>query len=392
MKISLISSGRADMGALTAVAEELAKYGAETNIFDAGGKPHCDTPVSVAADAAKTMSQVMKSLSQVGPDLVVIAGDRYEALAAANAAYLLKLPIAHLSGGDITQGSQDDSMRHAITKLSHLHFTTCEDSAKRIIQMGEEPWRVHVVGYPGMDELCPKLTKSEDILYKCIRPTTDKFVMVVWHPNSMGDTAAETLEVEKAILILDPKIGVVLIGPNNDAGSSVIEKAFERLLNTRENTYFWGSTSRPIYLKLLNTCTALVGNSSSGFYEAPSFGTPVVNIGDRQNGRIVADNIINCEAKADVILETIKLALTAPRGKGINPYHKETASPKIATAILKSDPEKLLRKQFNDIQQTMGSDSQRKGLGALPKRGVNKVGGSPLWPDPSQLTFWGEAS
>lgn len=398
MRVSLLSTGRADLGALKAVNAALRAVEIESTIYDVSGRPAYDTPASIAADAAYIARwAAMDVLSAETSDMALIVGDRYEALATATSAYLWGIPIAHLSGGDITEGSKDDSMRHAITKLAHLHFATNEASAQRIIQMGEEPWRVHTVGYPGADNLDMQMSKEEETLLKCLLPSTKQFLLVVWHPNTIfaHNMPSETDQLITALKEIHPTIGVILISPNNDTGNSYIQGAFEKLSEVRPNTNHVGTIARPVYLALLKRCAALVGNSSSGFYEAPSFGTHVINIGDRQKGRIAGDNVINSPALSSDIKQAVASVVGVTRKQVQNPYFKANAAEQIA-AVIKSYEGKasllLPRKVWHDVQSGVGKDPQKQKLGKVPKRGNGAMDDAALPTGPIQLSFWGEGS
>jgi UDP-hydrolysing UDP-N-acetyl-D-glucosamine 2-epimerase len=399
MKIALLSTGRADIGALDAVRSELNLNGAAAIVWRIGSSPHYDTPHSIALAAASVFNETIVTLSENKPDVVVIVGDRYEALAAAQAAYLLKYPIIHLSGGDLTEGSQDDSMRHAITKLAHMHFVTNKASADRVIKMGEEPWRVHLTGYPGLDNLSVPLSQAHEELYRSIKPDS-KFLLVVWHPNTLGNTVRETDELLRGLVNIH-NMGIVLLEPNRDAGHDYITKVFEEFARVRENTHYWGSLPRPVYLKLLKDCEVLVGNSSSGYYEAPAFKTNVLDVGDRQKGRIPFGNFKNCPAEASAIKSSLESSFPFVVGSGeralVNPYigskSLHSSSYQIASTILSLTPEAiqtLLRKKWHDVQQDLGQDTSGEGVGALPQGGNGPLDQEKLRSGPVQLTLWSE--
>jgi UDP-hydrolysing UDP-N-acetyl-D-glucosamine 2-epimerase len=281
--------------------------------------------------------------------VAVLLGDRYEILRAATDIYLLGIPIIHLSGGDITEGSQDDCMRHAITKLSHIHFPTNQASAKRIIQMGEEPWRVKVVGYPGVDADM-QMASFEDAK-KEVGLTEDNFLLVVWHPNTFADESQNLLEVSQVTSALNNiKIKCLIIGPNTDYGNETVRDHLFKWAKLEDHLYHF-DLPRPVYLRLLCDTRCLVGNSSSGIYEAPTFGTPVVNIGDRQKGREKASNIVDCAIDYRLIERKIRSAVQGGRQIVDNPYQTGHAASKIAEEISKlRQPKKFLVKRFYEIK------------------------------------------
>jgi len=334
MKVLCVSGSRADFGGVNAVHKALLKINVDSNLIRIEDYDEDDFYPTEDVDIA------------------VLLGDRYEVLRAATDIYLCQIPIAHLSGGDITEGSQDDCMRHAITKLSHLHFPTNEESAQRIIQMGEEPWRVHAVGYPGVNG-DNEIAEFSEI--KCWTWGFEKqdFILVVWHPNTFASIEENMHEVKELTTALDRlKLNCVVIGPNKDKGHDEISKhLFGWTKDNKVNSCYSFDLPRPVYLSMLQHAQCLVGNSSSGIYEAPTFGTPVVNIGDRQKGRIKALNIIDCPINTDAIEMTVKDAISKGHTKVQNPYHKDDAALRTAEIISRiTEPRKLLIKRFCEIR------------------------------------------
>jgi len=334
MRILVISGSRADYGGLDHVHSALIKYGQQA-----------------------VMRHLPSSLKDVPDlfDMAVVLGDRFEVLKAVTELFLYKVPIVHLSGGDITEGSQDDSMRHAITKLCHLHFPTNEDAAKRIIQLGEEPWRVKTVGYPGIDNL-PDLDLKETKEQAGIAHFTNDFMIVIWHPNTLANDTQVLDEVETLTKALNQfKDDILVIGPNGDSGNDIVGSHLNSWSLARAKgglrTIYSKNLPRHVYLTLLKHCKCLVGNSSSGFYEAPSFGTITINIGNRQKGRIKPSCVWDCPLDTRLIVNEIGGALRRPRFELTNPYYKGNAADKIAEAISKiQEPKKLLFKRFYELK------------------------------------------
>ncbi len=353
MKIAIFSGSRADAGALTATKEALDRAGVLTHWFNfAEATLRTESRLSVALSAAGVCSGFALELhDMIDPDLVLLHGDRYEVLGAAMAAFLLGYPIAHLGGGDITEGSQDDSIRHAITKLSHLHFATCEDSARRLVQLGESPDRVFNVGDPGIDIFFngeALISKWGVLKTLCIG--AKHYFLISYHPNTLGDTEAELTVLMNALrrsLKLMPDVALILLEPNKDAGHLMIEKNFQALVST--NVRYMTNMPRDVYLSILKHATALIGNSSAAFYEAPSCGTHVINFGDRQKGRETAENWLATVNTADEIITAMKKAYNTknmtPTG---NPYGDGLASQRIANILRSVRPKELLRKSFRD--------------------------------------------
>lgn len=333
MKIAIISGSRADAGALWAISARLLKT---------------EHVVSWQNDT-KAMPD--------GTDLVLLHGDRFETLANAFSAYLMGLPIAHLGGGDVTEGSQDDSMRHAITKLSHLHFVTCAESAMRVVQLGEDPERVHNTGDPGIDTLLAGHIYPRDEALAAINMRHYKhFIVVGLHPHTMGRATEEIEAVCEAISMLThthPGVGVVLLDPNKDLGHLIIERRFTQLASEHKNVRYCERLDRPVFLGLLHHCRALVGNSSAGFYEAPTLNCPVVNVGNRQFGRLQSTCILNVPLDSDAIHHAIRLVLAEGRPTHliVNPYGDGHAAARIVDILGElKDPKELLHKRFFDVK------------------------------------------
>lgn len=256
------------------------------------------------------MAQAFESLS---PDVVVVLGDRVEAFAAAAAASLSNILVAHLHGGDKSQGGLDESMRHAITKLAHLHFAATEVSAERILRLGEEPRRVFVVGAPGLDEILhTNLMTAHELSQLFAFDFTKEVISVAQHPVSTEPENAagqmrETLEAVRSL-----GLPAIVISPNSDAGShSMLEVLGE--YQALPNFRVVKSLKRRQYLSLLRWSRVLVGNSSSGIIEAPFLGTPVVNVGTRQSGREQAGVVIQTDYRREEIASAIQKALYDPQ-------------------------------------------------------------------------------
>jgi len=265
--------------------------------------------------------KITKILEKVKPDIFVIYADRYETFAAAIASSQTNTVTAHIEGGDITEGGAlDDSVRHAITKLSHIHFTTNEQASNRILAMGEEEWRVHTVGYPGIDLINAKEFYSPEEIIKKIPIDLDKPIIVfTQHSVSNKYKLAEKqlLESLKAFdkLISENDIQCILTYPNNDAGGDNIYSILEKYAHNKNNIMLHQSLGRKLYWGLLNLAknpkyrVVCVGNSSSGIKETPAFGCSVVNIGTRQLGRLRANNVIDADYDKNTIYNAIKKCL-----------------------------------------------------------------------------------
>lgn len=245
------------------------------------------------------------------PDIVVILGDRFEMLSVATAAHLMGIPIAHISGGDVTEGAVDDGIRHCITKLSSLHFPGCEQSAKRIIQMGEQPETVFNVGEPGVENcLNTKLLTREELAENLkFADILGDYSIVTFHPVTMeNDTAGEQLN--ELIKAMDEVRGMsyIITLANADAGGRTVNDIWEEEAKKHSNWYVISSLGVVRYLSAVKNAKAVIGNSSSGIIEAPAMHVPTVNIGDRQKGRMMAESVICCEPVKEQIATAIKKA------------------------------------------------------------------------------------
>lgn len=281
-----------------------------------------------------------EALGRLKPDLMIIPGDRFEALAAATAALIARIPVAHIGGGEATYGLVDEAIRHAITKMSFLHFTATEAYRQRVIQLGEDPRRVFNVGAIGIDNIkeMKLLTKSEleRSLNFCLG---ERSVLVTFHPVTLErDTARHQFtELLKSLDCLQG-VKIIFTRPNADTdGRSIIQLMDAYVAQNPNKAKVFSSLGQLRYLSSLKHVNVVIGNSSSGIIEAPSFGIPTVNIGDRQEGRIKAESVIDCKPETEQISRTIKKALSPGFAKFCknvnNPYGKGNAAKKIYRVI-----------------------------------------------------------
>jgi UDP-hydrolysing UDP-N-acetyl-D-glucosamine 2-epimerase len=315
-----------------------------------------DTPSSIAKSCGLGVIGFADLWRHDPPDLVFVLGDRYEIFAAAQAAYLSNLPIAHIAGGDVTNGSKDDGMRHAITKLSHLHFPTNQVASTRLLQMGEDPARVHMVGSPAIDVISKFQALSVNAIEQRLNwKWREKTLLVTLHPDTSGghrefDELSAMLDAFDA---LDGTMGLVITLPNADAGGRAVTAKILEFADGREATIARPSLGRELYLSCMTHCAAVIGNSSSGLYEAPSFGVPTVNIGDRQDGRIKASSVIDVAPRADRIGAAIQRALEMGDEAVENPYGDGNTAPRIISILDQiTDYGALTRKSFHDLGNT----------------------------------------
>jgi UDP-N-acetylglucosamine 2-epimerase (non-hydrolysing)/GDP/UDP-N,N'-diacetylbacillosamine 2-epimerase (hydrolysing) len=301
---------------------------------------------------AKTLGLAVLSLADAltvwRPDLLLLIADRYEMLAPAATALTLRIPIAHIEGGEVSQGAIDDQVRNAITKLAHVHFTSTELARRRVIAMGEEPWRVHHAGAPSLDHLRrSKLLDRAGVDAKLGIQLGSPAMLVAWHPVTMlKDTNAEADALFAALLAVEGQL--IFVFPNTDAGSYALIERTRAIAKSRANTHVFVNLDAVTYWSLLGQVDAMVGNSSSGIMEAASFGLPAVNVGMRQQGRERAANVIDAAADVKEILGAIRRALdpafrASLRGMA-NLYGDGTAAATIAQVLAAVPLEGLLVK------------------------------------------------
>lgn len=280
------------------------------------------------------------ALSRLSPNVIIILGDRFEALAAAQTAMILRIPIIHLHGGEITEGAYDDSIRHAITKLSYLHGTATEDYRNRVIQLGESPERVKNIGAVGLEHLnrSSLMTVTElsnSLKFDLIKP----YFVVTYHPVTLGSEPPKS-SFQSLLDALDgfPDYQVILTYPNADDGGRQLIPMLETYAKERaERVIAIPSLGQIRYLSAIKHAAAVIGNSSSGIIEVPAFDVPTVNIGIRQKGRLAAKSVLNAFATKDSIYKAIKLAISRSyKSKGekiVNPYGQGNSSRKVIEMI-----------------------------------------------------------
>lgn len=386
-KIAVVTTCRADWGLLHGVVNELRhrpeadvyviatnmhlhpKFGMTVNEIESDGievsarvpmlsETAETSPSETVHAAARCLDGMADALQRIAPDIMLILGDRYEMLPIATAATILRIPLAHIAGGEISEGAFDDNIRHALTKLSALHFTATDEYRNRVIQMGEEPERVFNCGALGVQNLMTlpdEATREELEEFTGIKINHDT-LLVTFHPATL-DTAATPGERYKALLeAIDrfPESTVLFTYPNNDPGSADIIRLTEEYVALHpERCSVVPSLGRRRYLSMLRHAGAVVGNSSSGIVEVPSAGIPTVDIGIRQRGRTASDSVIHCGDNTDEIAEAISEAIS-PAGrerarKSPNPYFQPDTCSKICDILLSVPLRQLGIKRFHDI-------------------------------------------
>ena len=317
-----------------------------------------DTPVGVTKSMGLALISAADLLDRTRPDLLIVLGDRFEALAICQAAMIAQVPIAHIHGGELTKGVCDEAIRHAITKMSHLHFTSTEDYRRRVIQLGEAPERVFNFGSPGIDsiEKLPLLSRTN--LSSAINFDISKnpYVVVTYHPVTLSKDGG-LLELRELTQVLsefdDHKL--IISYPNADTfGRSLIAHLENFRDKNKDRVILVKSLGQLLYLSLLKHCEFVIGNSSSGLIEAPSFKVPTINIGDRQADRVNGETVINCSGDETSIRKSIYLARSNDFKEKCkttkNPYGIAGASQKIVNKIIETDLRNILFKRFYDLQ------------------------------------------
>ena len=308
-----------------------------------------DTDTGMAKSIGIAILGLADALTAWRPDLLLLIADRYEMLAPAAAAVALRIPIAHIEGGEVSQGAIDDQVRNALTKLAHIHFTSTEIARQRVIAMGEEPWRVHRAGAPSLDHLRRSTlldrTALESRLAIRFTPPT---LIAAWHPVTiLRDTNAEADAFFTALAAAPGQI--IFVYPNADAGSHALIERTRALAATRAHTHIFVNLDAVTYWSLLGQADAIIGNSSSGIMEAASFALPAVNVGMRQQGRERARNVIDVSPDAESIRAAIARALSPAFRESLagmeNPYGNGSASQTIAHILTTVPLDALLIKQ-----------------------------------------------
>jgi UDP-hydrolysing UDP-N-acetyl-D-glucosamine 2-epimerase len=315
-----------------------------------------DSAVGVAKSMGLGVLGFADALSRLQPDVLIILGDRFEALAAAQTAMILRIPVVHLHGGELTEGAYDDAIRHAITKLSYLHCTSTEEYRQRVIQLGEAPERVRNVGAIGLDHLQRSSFMSVAELGQSLGFELSKpFVLVTYHPVTLGDEQPErSFQALLDSLDCSPELQVILTYPNADDGGRRIIPMLEKYAQDNPKRVFAiQSLGQVRYLSAVKHASIVIGNSSSGIIEVPSFHVPTINIGVRQLGRLSADSVIHCAATKDAIRASMTTALCDAFQASLqsvhNPYGQGDASGQVIH-MLKSIPLETV-KTFYDVKK-----------------------------------------
>lgn len=382
-KIAVLTATRAEYGLLKRLILSLIhmkELDVEVVVTGAHLSPDCGLtykeiekdgiPIAKKIDillSSNSRSSVSKSmgLAMIGfaeyfeesrPDALLVLGDRYETLAVCCAAMNAGIPIVHLYGGETTEGAIDEAIRHSITKMSYLHFTSTEEYRKRVIQLGEKPERVFCVGALGIENaLCEKKMSRKELSDKVGLDLTVPFGVVTFHPVTLETNAEmQCRELIKAMEYF-PNYQFIITGANADYEGNLINQMFSEFAEQHQNVYFSLSLGLKSYLSALDHAAFVLGNSSSGLLEVPSFGIPTINVGNRQRGRIKADSVLDCKTEAQDIIRTVEYAMSDSFNEHIkecvNPYGDGNTTEKIIRVIREEwlNKEINLQKKFYDI-------------------------------------------
>lgn len=369
-KICLVTSTRAEYGIMSRLIETLSndseiefyllvtgmhlseKFGMTKN--EITQKIYKEIDIEIEKEPvhslALTIEKFDKVLKEIKPDLLVLLGDRYEIMGVAQACMLNNIPIAHLYGGDTTEGAIDEAVRHSITKMSHLHFTSCEEYKKRVIQLGENPKRVFAVGNLSLENMkkIPLLSKEEfekSIDFKLNK----KNLLVTFHPVTLEGAVEEQFKELLDALDELKDTNIIITCPNSDEGSDVIFKMIKEFEQIHPNVKSFVSLGMLRYYSAMKYVDMVVGNSSSGIYEAPSFKIPTINIGNRQKGRLQSASVINCKPEKRDILQAITLGYNKDCSNTINIYEKDNTCENIIRILKEYDLKNILKKEFYDL-------------------------------------------
>ncbi len=316
-----------------------------------------------ASGAAKSLGLgvigMSDALEQLRSDVALVLGDRYEMLAVAQACLMHGVPLAHIAGGDTSEGAFDESIRHAITKMAHVHFVTNEESARRVRQLGEDPARVHVVGSPGLDHLRRRPLLERDALEQSLGTRlAARNLLVTFHPVTLdaGSGVDQFGELLAALDTLVDDTAIFVTRPNADPGGRAIAAQLDAWADARPGrVHAYASLGQLRYLSLMAQVDAVVGNSSSGLYEAPSLQVPTVDIGERQRGRLAAPSVLHCAPERAAIAAAIRRACELDCRGVANPYGDGHSAGRIVAALRGMAPrDALLKKQFHWVEARYG--------------------------------------
>ena len=383
-KICIATGTRADWGLLSPIAQALNKrddvdlkiiatnmhlseeYGSTWKEIENDGlkidwrvkmKSDADTRKDTVLAMSECMAGMAEALAALRPDLLVILGDRYEMLATASAALILRIPIAHIAGGAISQGAYDESIRHAITKMSHIHLTETERYRKRVIQLGENPEHVICTGAIGVYNIMHTQYISREQLERELNLTlSDRLILATFHPATLDEMPPQQ-QCKNLLAALDrhPDYQTIFTYPNNDSEGRIIIQLIESYRRRHpERVAVFPSLGMRRYLSMLHCATAVVGNSSSGIVEVPSIGIPTLDIGIRQMGRTAAPSVLHCGVSEEEIVDGLETVLSSSfrliAKSAENPYYLPDTLEKMVDAIVNTPLDNIIIKPFYDVK------------------------------------------
>lgn len=388
-KICIVTGTRADYGLLRWVIDGIhsskqlqlqlvvtgmhlsPEFGLTVQQIEADGYPidwrvemllSSDTAVGITKSMGLGLISFADALAQLQPDLLLVLGDRYEIMVATQAAMIARIPIAHLHGGELTEGVIDEAIRHSITKMAHLHFVAAEEYRQRVIQLGEQPERVFCVGGLGIDtimnlKLLNRPQLEESLNFKLGKQN----LLITFHPVTL-ENGTSVDQMGELFIALDqfPDVRLIFTMPNSDTDSRVLFQMIDNYVQERSNACSFTSLGQLLYLSCIQHVDGVVGNSSSGLAEVPSFKKPTINIGDRQRGRLKALSVIDCPPKSDAITESIRIALGAAfqqqlQQPFVNPYGEGGASEAIVSKLEAMELANLLKKSFYNYRPELSA-------------------------------------
>lgn len=383
MRIGVVTTTRSEYGLLRRLLAEIAQdkelelclivtgthlleeYGMTVKHIEEDGFPiSVKVPVKIDTSCSSTISETMGryflAFSDVFEknkiDFLIVLGDRYEMIPICYCATNAHVPIAHISGGEVTEGAIDDAVRHSITKLSCLHFPACETYKNRIVQLGESPERVFNVGDPGVENIKKMDLITEDEVRNKFHLGQSPYFVVIFHPITLDEMQPQE-QIKELLAAIDTfdDVCFVIVKANSDMGGQEINKCLNEFVDSHKNCSLFSSLKIIDFLSLQKFSMGLIGNSSSGIVETPCFGIPTINIGDRQRGRLFADSVITCGVDKNQIIYSIRLAMTEKfkeKAKNtVNPYGYGETSREIVRHIKKflRENKVILKKGFYDI-------------------------------------------
>ena len=314
-----------------------------------------DTSVGIAKSMGLGLIGFADALNELKPNLIVVLGDRFEIFAAVSAALVARIPVAHLHGGETTEGAFDEALRHSITKMSHLHFVAAEPYRQRVIQLGEQPDRVFLVGGLGIDNIkCLKLLERAELEAALDLKLSSRNLLITFHPVTLETSTAADQMAELLAALAELKNTLLIFTlPNADTDGRILIQMVDQFVAMHPNSRAYTSLGQLRYLSCIAHVDGVVGNSSSGLGEAPALKKGTVNIGDRQRGRLQANSVINCEpTRQSVEAALVKLYsadFQASLSGVINPYGEGGASQKVVKVIKRFEIDGIVKKSFYDL-------------------------------------------